>query len=100
MLWEDPKPLKAYTHAHAEAVLGAKNISISEEAYERLVALKRPNESFMVVINRLTRKRSILELVGALTREEEEMRRSLEGLRETSADWIGSSYYGLFSKRL
>jgi predicted CopG family antitoxin len=72
--------------------MGTKNISISEEAYERLAALKRPNESFTEVINRLARKRSILELVGTLTEEEgEEMRRSLEELRVASGKRIRST---------
>ena len=50
--------------------MGSKNISISEEAYQRLASLKKPNESFTQVINRLTRKRSILELAGALSEQE------------------------------
>jgi predicted CopG family antitoxin len=39
--------------------MGSKNISISEEAYQRLASLKKPNESFTHVINWLTNKRSI-----------------------------------------
>ncbi len=50
--------------------MGTKNISISEEAYERLAALKRPNESFTEVVNRLTKKRSIIEFVGVITEKE------------------------------
>ena len=66
--------------------MGAKNISISEEAYERLAALKKQNESFTDVVNRLTMKRSILELAGALTEKEgEEIRRSVMELREASS---------------
>jgi predicted CopG family antitoxin len=66
--------------------MGTKNISISEEAYERLAALKKQNESFTDVVNRLTMKRSILELAGALTEKEgEEIRRSIEELREDSS---------------
>jgi len=50
--------------------MGSKNISISEEAYQRLASLKKPNESFTQVINRLTQRRSILELAGALSEQE------------------------------
>jgi len=65
--------------------MGTKNISISEEAYERLAALKRPNESFTEVVNRLTRKRSILELAGALTgKEGDEIRGEVAELRKVS----------------
>ena len=66
--------------------MGTKNISISEEAYERLAALKKPNESFTEVVNRLTRKKSILELVGSLTEKEgDEIRINIEELREASS---------------
>jgi predicted CopG family antitoxin len=72
--------------------MGTKNISISEEAYERLAALKKPNESFTEVVNRLTRKRSILELAGTLTvKEGEETRREIAELREASSRRISSS---------
>ena len=71
--------------------MGTKNISISEEAYERLAALKKPNESFTDVVNRLTKKRSILELVGTLTEKEgEEIRRNIKELREASSKRVQS----------
>lgn len=50
--------------------MGTKNISISEEAYRRLASLKLPNESFSVVITRLTGKRSLADLFGVLSDEE------------------------------
>lgn len=66
--------------------MGTKNISISEEAYERLAALKKPNESFTEVVNRLTKKRSILDLAGALNVEEgDEIRREIASLRKASS---------------
>jgi predicted CopG family antitoxin len=66
--------------------MGTKNISISEEAYERLAALKKPNESFTEVVNRLTMKRSILELAGILTEKEgDEIRRGIVELRKASS---------------
>ncbi len=65
--------------------MGTKNISISEEAYERLAALKGPNESFTDVVNRLTGKRSILELAGVLTHDEAEaVRVAIAELRTSS----------------
>jgi predicted CopG family antitoxin len=65
--------------------MGTKNISISEEAYERLAALKGPNESFTEVVNRLTKKRSILELAGVLTEKEgDEIRREIVKLHKSS----------------
>ena len=66
--------------------MGSRNISISDEAYSRLAAMKGPNESFTEVINRLTGRRSILELVGVLTEAEGgEIRRNVEELRRRSA---------------
>ena len=50
--------------------MGTKNIAISEEAYQMLKALKKAGESFTDVIERVTRKSSILELSGVLTKTE------------------------------
>ena len=69
--------------------MGTKNISISEEAYERLSALKKSNESFTEVINRLTEKRSILELAGVLTEwEGRELSENMSTLRGRSSERI------------
>ncbi len=50
--------------------MSTRNISISDDAYARLAALKKPNESFSQVIRRITGKRSILELAGILSEQE------------------------------
>jgi predicted CopG family antitoxin len=50
--------------------MGTRNIAISDEAYQMLKALKRSGESFTDVIERMTRKNSVLELAGILSREE------------------------------
>ena len=72
--------------------MGTKNISISEEAYERLAALKRPNESFTEVVNRLTKKRSILELAGAITEKEgDDIRAGIDELRRSSSSRVKAS---------
>jgi predicted CopG family antitoxin len=72
--------------------MGAKNISISDEAYTRLASLKRPNESFTDVVNRLTGRRSILELAGTLTKDEgEELRRRIDETRSASAERLSKT---------
>jgi predicted CopG family antitoxin len=72
--------------------MGSKNISISDEAYTRLASLKGPNESFTDVVNRLTGKRSILELAGALTGDEgEELRRRIGETRSASRERLSET---------
>ncbi|MHB8586405.1 MAG: antitoxin VapB family protein [Thermoplasmatota archaeon] len=44
----------------------AKTISLAEDAYEALLAAKRPDESFSDVVRRLTRRRSLTDLCGIL----------------------------------
>ena len=50
--------------------MGTKTIAISDEAYQMLKALKGSGESFTDVIERMTRKSSVLELAGALSKGE------------------------------
>lgn len=57
-------------HTHACVGMASKNITISEEAYRRLENLKRDNESFSLVIARLTGKRALGELFGELAGED------------------------------
>ena len=44
----------------------AKLISVSEEAYERLKAMKEENESFTDVVVKLTRKKPLESFFGAI----------------------------------
>lgn len=48
----------------------SKSIRLSEEAYERLAAHKRENETFSEVVLRLAGERSLVELAGILSDEE------------------------------
>lgn len=45
--------------------MGTKTISITDEVYERLKALKGPSESFSDELRRLTSRRSIWDFAGA-----------------------------------
>lgn len=63
--------------------MGTRTISIKDEAYERLKRLKRQGESFTDLINRLTQKRSLLELSEVATKEEvEALERAIDESRE------------------
>lgn len=50
--------------------MGNKTISVSDEAYARLKARKKPGESFSDTINRLTSRRRLSELAGVLDEED------------------------------
>ncbi len=70
--------------------MGNRSISISDEAYSRLAALKGPRESFTDVINRITRRPSVLELAGVLTgKEAGELRSRVRELRAGSTAKLG-----------
>ena len=63
--------------------MSTKTISLEEKAYERLKRLKRKGESFTDLVNRLTGKRSLLELSGTLSEKEaSELRKSIENASE------------------
>ncbi|PSP50839.1 hypothetical protein BRC60_04495 [Halobacteriales archaeon QH_1_68_42] len=61
----------------------SKSIRLSEEAYERLAAHKREDETFSDVVLRLAGERSLLELAGLLSDEEaDELRTAVAERRE------------------
>ena len=67
--------------------MATKTISITEEAYERLRLKKEKNESFTDVINRITGKRSLLELAGILSNEEaDNMKKHIKEMRTRSRE--------------
>jgi len=50
--------------------MATKTISITEEAYNRLVSRKSENESFSEVINKITNKVNLLDFFGILNNKE------------------------------
>lgn len=65
----------------------SKSIRLSEEAYERLAAHKRADETFSDVVLRLAGERSLLDLAGVLSDEEADaLREAVEERRTRRAD--------------
>lgn len=65
----------------------SKSIRLSEEAYERLAAHKREDETFSDVVLRLAGERSLLELAGILTDEQADaLEEAIEGRRSRRAE--------------
>jgi predicted CopG family antitoxin len=73
-------------------LLATRTISITDEAYQRLKAKKETKESFTDVINRLTRKRSLMELVGIFSDQEIKiLEKSIAKSRKRSRSRIGET---------
>ncbi len=63
--------------------MATKTITITEEAYERLAMKKEINDSFSDVINKITGRTSIFDLVGILSsKEADEMKTNIKELRK------------------
>lgn len=72
--------------------MGTKTINLSDDAYARLAGLKREGESFTDVVNRLTGKAAVFDLVGILTRQEAEaLRRSVRAQSSRARRGMGRS---------
>ena len=72
--------------------MGTRNISITDEAYAKLAAMKGPKESFTDVINRLAGKKSILDLAGVLTaKEAADFRSNVRFIRSQSKDRLAAT---------
>ena len=70
-------------------IMSSKNISISDEAYNKLKKFKGKKESFTDVINRLTSKATLLELRGTLSKyEADSIKSSIEESRKVSREKI------------
>jgi predicted CopG family antitoxin len=65
----------------------SKSIRLTDEAYERLAAHKREDETFSEVVLRLAGERSLLDLAGILDDETaEDLRSAVEERRERRSE--------------
>lgn len=65
--------------------MGTRTLAVSDEVYTRLRALKRTDESFTELLDRLMGRPSLLDLVGILSDEQVAIvRRSVEEGRARS----------------
>ena len=53
--------------------MATKSITITNEAYDRLVSFKGSNESFSDVVNKLTKRNNLRKLVGLISKEEADL---------------------------
>ncbi len=83
MFWiRQPTENFKYMYIHL-LCMATKSITITSEAYERLTVFKESNESFSDVINKLTKRDSLLDLVGVLSpKEAEELEASVNESRK------------------
>ncbi len=69
--------------------MATKTLTITEDAYERLAALKEGNESFSDVIVKHFPKHSLSELIGILSHKEaDELRKHIAERRKASRQRI------------
>lgn len=66
--------------------MSTKTLTITEDAYERLFALKEESESFSEVIRRITSKVKLSDFAGLLTETEAKtVHEKIKKMREASA---------------
>ena len=74
---------KLFKHQQVCVGMATKNISITEEAYMRLASLRKGNESFSEIINKVTRKTSLLRFAGILSKESgDRLEKNIQQLRQ------------------
>jgi predicted CopG family antitoxin len=60
----DVRRFKPHLHVHVRVLVASKNVTITEDAYDRLKALKRDDESFSELITRLTERTDPMDFAG------------------------------------
>ena len=81
-----------YTHKHmftCVIFMGTKTITIKEEVYNSLLSLKRKDESFSDLLDRLTRKENPLDLLEQMagTVDFGDTKDLIDEIRSKRSDW-------------
>ena len=72
-------------HVRTRTSMSTKTLTITEDAYERLLKAKEGDESFSEIIVRHFPKHSLLELAGILNHKEaEELKKNIRMRRKSS----------------
>lgn len=89
------RKLRTHTYTH-RTTMGTKNIAISDDAYQILRSLKKSGESFTDVIERITRRSSLLDLAGVLSETQAaSVEKRVREIRRQSSRRIGRTAEGL-----
>ena len=74
---------KVFKYIHICVCMGTKTISITDDAYMRLANLKKLNESFSMVIERMTGKILLSNIQGVLSKKSiEELEENIKKSRQ------------------
>ena len=77
---------KFIRYIHICVCMGTKTISITDDAYQRLASLKKENESFSLVIQRITGVSLLSNIQGILSKESaEELEKNIKKTRKEHA---------------
>lgn len=77
---------KVFKYVYVCVCMGTKTISITDDAYKRLLNLKKENESFSMVINRVTGKTLLSQIQGILSEKTaDELERNIKESRKKHA---------------
>ena len=90
---------KIYKYPHIHVGMATKNISITEEAYNRLANLKKGNESFSEIIVEITGRKKLSDFFGIISKETgDKLERAIEKGRKEHRKLTEERHKGLMKE--